>query len=73
MPPSLRPLSRFSQAQNPLFFASFRPTTSPDDLRTTHGERKTMALELAGRKAEEEPADLEVAGPSDRPSALETS
>ena len=32
--------SPFSRAQNPLFFPSFRPTTSPNDRRTTHGKRK---------------------------------
>lgn len=34
--------------------------------RRTANERKTMGLELARRKAEEGPADLEVAGPSHR-------
>ena len=39
--------------------------------RRTANERKTVALELARRKAEEEPADLEAAGPSDRPTTSE--
>ena len=39
--------------------------------RRTANERKTVALELARRKAEEESADLEAAGPSDRPTTSE--
>ena len=39
--------------------------------RRTANERKTVALELARRKAEEEPADLEAAGTSHRPTTSE--
>ena len=39
--------------------------------RRTANERKTMALGLAGRKAEEEPGDLEAAEPSHRPTTSE--
>ena len=41
------------------------------DERRTANERKTMALELAKGKAEEEPADLEAAGTSHRPTTSE--
>ena len=39
--------------------------------RRTANERKKMALELARRKAEEGPADTEVAGPSHQPASDE--
>ena len=41
------------------------------DERRTANERKTIALELTKRKAEEEPADLNAAGASHRPTTSE--